>query len=214
MKTVWPADGSPLSDSDAGPVRLNGDTKLDVIVRWKPHICSALLERALASVSASCRAAAGFLSRESPSSRAVPIDALVSTLDRLASGLDAQVAIIPSRLHSAQTVAAVVKNSLKCGDVGGARSAVFQLADDLASAPPALRAALVVSPAPRTGDRRYDAWIAGLVELRLRDVCIPVPAWVRDKDRTVPEEWLVSGIEELRGLTRSDTLSRFCVTEC
>lgn len=132
-------------------------------------------------------------------------DALVSTLDRLASGLDAQVAIIPSRLHSAQTVAAVVKNSLKCGDVGGARSAVFQLADDLASAPPALRAALVVSPAPRTGDRRYDAWIAGLVELRLRDVCIPVPAWVRDKDRTVPEEWMVSGIEELRGLTRSDT---------
>lgn len=132
-------------------------------------------------------------------------DALVSTLDRLASGFEAQVAIIPSRRLTAQTAAAVVKNSLKTGDVGRARSAVFQLADDLAAAPPALRAALVVSPAPRTGDRRYDAWIAGLVEFRLQEIGIPAPAWVEEDDRTAPQEWVVSGIEELRDLTRSDT---------
>lgn len=132
-------------------------------------------------------------------------DTTVATLDRLVAGLDAQVAILPSRLLTAQKTATTVAQAVTEGDEGKARSAMFQLADDLAQAPLHLRVALTVAPPQPTGDRRYDAWIAGLVELRLHDVHVPAPDWAAEKDRAVEGEWLVSGIEPLRISTRHQT---------
>lgn len=132
-------------------------------------------------------------------------DTKVSTLDRLVAGFDAQVAILPSRLVTAQSAASAVAQALVEGDEGAARSATFQLADDLAQADLHLRVALTVAPPQRTGERRYDAWIAGLVEIRLDEVGVPPPDWATEVSRSLDGEWLVSGIEPLRASTRSQT---------
>jgi transcriptional regulator with XRE-family HTH domain len=132
-------------------------------------------------------------------------DTKVATLDRVVAGFGAQVAVLPSRLLTAQTAASVVAESLAAGDEGRARSAVFQLADDLAQAPLHLRVALTVSPAQRTGDFRFDGWISGLVEHRLAEVGISAPDWVAETGRKADVEWLVSGVEALRGAARATT---------
>ena len=72
---------------------------------------------------------------------------------------------------------------------------MFQLADDLAQASLHLRVALTVAPPQLTGDSRYDAWIAGVIELRLSQVSVPAPDWATQESRTFDGEWLVSGIE-------------------
>jgi transcriptional regulator with XRE-family HTH domain len=132
-------------------------------------------------------------------------DTTIGTLDRVVAGFDAQVAILPSRLLTAQSAAAVAAQAVLEGDVGKVRSAVFQLADDLAQASLHLRVALTVAPPQLTGDSRYDAWIAGLVELRLGEVGVPAPDWAFEDSRTFDDEWLVSGFEPLRASTRIDT---------
>lgn len=86
---------------------------------------------------------------------------------------------------------------------------IWQLADDLAGAGPALRAALCVTPPPLSGDRRRDAWIAGLVAYRLGQVGVQPPAWVEDEARTAEADWPVSGIDELADHIRDDTPEPF-----
>lgn len=132
-------------------------------------------------------------------------DTKVGTLDRIAAGFDAQVAILPSRFLTAQIAASAVTQALIEGDEGSARSAIFQLADDLAQARLHLRVALTVAPPQQTGDKRYDAWIAGLVEVRLGEVGVAPPDWAGEVDRSFDGEWLVSGIEPLHASTRDRT---------
>lgn len=136
-------------------------------------------------------------------------DATVGTLERLAQGLGAQLVLIPSRLLSATSTAERVRSALEEGRAGRADVTVLQLADDLAYAEPAMRAALVVAAPFPTGDRRYDAWIAALVELRLDEVGIPAPAWVNEPERVADPEWLVCGVPGLENLVRPITPAPF-----
>jgi len=114
-------------------------------------------------------------------------------LDRLLQHLGYQLVAVPSQVHTAAGAAALVKGHLASKKVGRANYDVLQFADDLAAAEPVLRAALVVTPAPLTGDAHYDAWTAGLVEYRLTQVDIPAPVWVDGPTRFSPEDWLAAG---------------------
>ena len=136
-------------------------------------------------------------------------DLTVESLGRLAASLGAQVSLVPSLRLTAATAAALVKRDLSEANIGAAVATVFQLADDLAAVEPALRAALVVSPAPTTGDRRYDAWIAGLVEFRLGEVGVPAPAWVHEAPRVSEKEWAVGDVPGLAEIVRSETPEPF-----
>lgn len=86
-------------------------------------------------------------------------------LDKLAKGLAGPLVLVASPYLTAADAAVQLKAILegvgRCPD-----GPIWQLANDLASAEPCLRAALVLNPAPLTGDARRDAWTAGLVEYR------------------------------------------------
>jgi hypothetical protein len=61
-------------------------------------------------------------------------------------------------------------------------------------APPAERRRLVEDPPAATGDPRYDAFLAAMVEyLRASDGEL-APAWVEDPSRFLERWWFVSGL--------------------
>ncbi len=113
-------------------------------------------------------------------------DATVSTISRLVEATGCQLALLPTRAPSTAAVAAVIQHELRAGHETIAFRHVIQLSDDLLRAEPALAVALCVQPPVPTGSGRYDALLAALVEHRLRTRRLPVPAWVREPQRTLP----------------------------
>jgi transcriptional regulator with XRE-family HTH domain len=105
-------------------------------------------------------------------------DLNVQTLDRLAHAAGCQLAILPSTRTTAAGAALAVRQAIGNHDDEAAYRSVIQLADDLASEESAERVALCVTPPPATGDERYDAFIAGIVEHRLSENELPLPRWV------------------------------------
>ncbi len=132
----------------------------------------------------------------------------VKTLDRLAKGLGSSVVFVASPYLTAADAAAEVKALL---EQGGSHSdgPIWQLANDLGSTEPCLRATLALNPAPLTGDARRDAWIAGLVEYRLAEVGIKAPSWVDEPARVAGQEWPVSGVAAMADIVRADTPEPF-----
>lgn len=53
-----------------------------------------------------------------------------------------------------------------------------------------MRVALCVAPPPLTGDRRFDAAIAAVVEYHLARDSLPLPSWVYEASRSVPDPWV------------------------
>jgi transcriptional regulator with XRE-family HTH domain len=132
----------------------------------------------------------------------------VRNLERLVKGLNEPFVLVASPYLTAADAAAQVKALL---ERGGAYpdGPIWQLANDLASAEPCLRATLVLNPAPLTGDSCRDAWIAGLVEYRLGQVGIPAPAWASEPSRVAPQEWPVSGVAATADIVRAETPEPF-----
>jgi len=68
---------------------------------------------------------------------------------------------------------------------------IIQLSDNLNEEEPAVCVALCASPAPTTGDARYDALLAGVVEYTLSRRKLPIPQWVHEESRVLPNSWVV-----------------------
>ena len=115
----------------------------------------------------------------------------VDRLERLVRPLGYQVTIIPTRRSTAGDAADRVATWLQEGEESRAVRAVLQLNDDLASESPAVRVALAVTPPAPTGDRRFDALIAAVVEHQLRAEKLPLPEWVHAADRRLDQPWVV-----------------------
>jgi transcriptional regulator with XRE-family HTH domain len=105
-----------------------------------------------------------------------PKDATTQRLDRLLRPLGYQVTVLPTRLGTAAQAAEEVATYLEAGDADSAQRVLWQLSADLAAADPALRVALAVTPAAPTGDPRYDALLAGIVDHALSADRLPAPA--------------------------------------
>ena len=116
-------------------------------------------------------------------------DPSVGTIDRALRAAGWQLAVLPTRAPTAGAVALAVA----AGEGGTSEERAFRsllsLSDGLASAEPALRVALCVAPPPLTGDTRFDAAIAAVVEYHLSRSRLPVPGWVREPSRTLAEPW-------------------------
>ena len=69
--------------------------------------------------------------------------------------------------------------------------AVIQMADDLAREHGAERVVLTVNPPRSTGDVRFDAFLAGVVELRLDEERLPHPKWLAKAPR-LAAQWFVA----------------------
>jgi hypothetical protein len=94
-------------------------------------------------------------------------DVTVDVLTELLAATGHRLVAVPSTRTSAADTAAAVRRALGSGEQERAFREALQLSDDLAASEPAVRAALCAAAPELTGDARYDALIAGLVEFHL-----------------------------------------------
>jgi transcriptional regulator with XRE-family HTH domain len=138
----------------------------------------------------------------------------LSTLERLveASGSKLLVEIIPATINSRWNDARVsavesarsVAKAIRVNKEEVAFRICLELIDDLKAVTPYRLAQLTKDAPPATGDSRYDALIAAIVE----DACVngdaPTPLWVYENTRAV-EKWYLTDIESLHGEADRDT---------
>jgi transcriptional regulator with XRE-family HTH domain len=116
-------------------------------------------------------------------------DVTCETLDRLLRPTGYRLTAIPTRSWTAAEAADAIRGHLRAGNEDGAYRDVIQFNDDLACEHGALRVAIVVAPPGRTGDDRFDAILAALVEFRLNRERLPWPTWTAG--HSLVERWFV-----------------------
>ena len=117
-------------------------------------------------------------------------DVNVDTLDRLLRAAGFRLAALPTQSASVAEASDSTARFVAADNEDGAYRAVIQLADDLAREHGAERVALTVAPPPPTGDERFDAFIAGVVDFRLAAERLPRPKWLTDGPR-LDSPWFV-----------------------
>ncbi len=132
-------------------------------------------------------------------------DTTVRRLEHLLATLGQRIAVLPTLSRPACEAALAIATELASNSDRHAWREVIQLSDDLAGASPAVRVALsVTEPAP-TGDHRYDALVAAIVDHWLTTDRLPLPEWVRTPQRTLTEPWHVEPLASLRPAARKAT---------
>ena len=138
----------------------------------------------------------------------------LSTLERLveASGSKLLVEIIPATINGRWNDARVsaaessyrVAKAIRDNKEETAFRFCLELIDDLKAVTPYRLEQLTRDAPPFTGDSRYDALVAAIVE----DACVswgaPTPPWVYETARSV-ERWYVTDIESLHGEADRET---------
>jgi len=132
-------------------------------------------------------------------------DATTARLDRLLRPLGYQLTTLPTRLGTAVSAASDVRGFLSRNNESAALRVAWQLASDLAAAAPALRVALCITPPATTGDERFDALIAGIVDHLLARDTLPQPSWLSESWRTLDTFWDVEPVPALRARARELT---------
>lgn len=130
-------------------------------------------------------------------------DVTVDVLTELLAATGHRLVAVPSTRTSAADTAAAVRRALGSGEQERAFREALQLSDDLAASEPAVRAALCAAAPELTGDARYDALIAGLVEFHLPRASRP--SWVREDARALKSRWYVDDTPELAELNLNET---------
>jgi transcriptional regulator with XRE-family HTH domain len=130
-------------------------------------------------------------------------DVTVDVLTELLAATGHRLVAVPSTRTSAADSAAAIRRALATGQHERAFREALQLSDDLKASEPAVRAALCAAAPELTGDPRYDALIAALVELHLpRD---SRPSWVREGTRALQDRWFVDDTPGLAELNVAET---------
>lgn len=115
----------------------------------------------------------------------------VDRLEELVARAGHRLAVLPTRSSTASDIADAVYEALRAGNRRRSRRLLVQLNDDLASQHGAVRVALTVTPPAPTGNPRYDAYIAALVEHHLLAEDLPLPTWIEEPRRFLDEPWIV-----------------------
>jgi transcriptional regulator with XRE-family HTH domain len=132
-------------------------------------------------------------------------DATATRLEKLLAPLGCQLSLLPTRLRPVWKAADRVRAALDEGDTRTAQREVIQLSDDLQRAEPATRVALAIAPPTSTGNQRYDALIAAVVDLLLSRDNLPRPVWLDDDLRALSEPWDFEPVAKLREAARAAT---------
>lgn len=136
-------------------------------------------------------------------------DATVGLLSRLLGPCQSQLVSIPTTTPTVAAAAEALRTSVAEGHSGLVLRQLLQANDDLAAEPPATRVVLCVTPPPLTGDPRVDAFLAALVEYRLRSERLPVPGWTSQPDRYCDPPWDVADVPSLADDVRRSTPASF-----
>ena len=131
------------------------------------------------------------------------IPVLGRLLDAIGLGVELSGEYIDNRA-SAKGIAESIKAEVAANNDQRAFLTWLVLLDDLSAVAPVRLLELVREPAPPTGDSRYDALIAGLVEYVCQAKAVDIPVWV-DEPWRATEEWYVSGIPGLYGFEREES---------
>jgi hypothetical protein len=94
-------------------------------------------------------------------------------------------------------VAAEVAACLAEGDDDSGRRLAFRFIEQFDNAGEEDRRRMVAEPPASTGDKRYDAMMAALVEYSCVHHDVSIPSWVDEPDRFLEEWWFVSGMRSL-----------------
>lgn len=126
-------------------------------------------------------------------------DTRVASLDHLIGAAGYRLFLLPTTSSSAASWANVIYGELRSArhSERGAFRALIGLSDELAAAPGPLRVALCVAPPASTGDRRYDAAVAAIVDYHLTRDRLPRPSWVREPSRVLADAWEVSPFTDI-----------------
>ncbi len=102
-----------------------------------------------------------------------------------------------------------IREDLDDGREQDALRLLFGFADDIrgSSRPGAIE--LIAEQPPATGDRRFDAALAGVAEFFAREREIPIPGWVDKPDRFVEPLWFVASRPEFDAYTLANTPAVF-----
>jgi transcriptional regulator with XRE-family HTH domain len=117
-------------------------------------------------------------------------DLRVDGLERLIRAAGWQLVTIPTLRRTVDATAAAVRDDLARGREDAAFRDVLQLNDDLLAERGAMRVVLTIAAPGATGDVRYDALIAGLVEWRLARDRLPRPEWLTIAPRLRTPWWV------------------------
>lgn len=132
-------------------------------------------------------------------------DITVASLSKLLAATGHRLVALPTTGRTAAEAADAIRSALRAADPDRALREALQLSDDLRASTPGLRAALTQTIPAGTGDQRYDALIAGLVEHHLTAARVAIPGWVHDPQRTLAERWWVDHNPLVRELNESET---------
>jgi transcriptional regulator with XRE-family HTH domain len=84
------------------------------------------------------------------------------------------------------------------GDFATAIRKAAEFARRFTSADLAAKVRMITARPARTGDPRWDAFVAGLAEWLAVRARLPAPAWVRDDDRYLHRGWWVTPMASMR----------------
>jgi hypothetical protein len=100
-------------------------------------------------------------------------------------------------LQTIGETAAQIRRCLAVGDDNEALRWIAQFVAEFRRAGAADRAELVADEPPPTGDRRWDAMLAGVVEQLCFEHQLAVPGWAMDPGRFLEQWWFVTSYSSL-----------------
>jgi transcriptional regulator with XRE-family HTH domain len=118
-------------------------------------------------------------------------DPTVGRLDALLAFVGHRLVAVPTRSRPVAEAASAIAGWLAAGRESYAFREVIQLSDDLSREFGATRVALAAATPGFTGDRKWDALIAGVTAHWLAVDRLTQPEWLKDPARTTPEHWYV-----------------------
>ncbi len=130
-------------------------------------------------------------------------DVTVDVLTQLLTAAGHRLVVVPTTRTTPAETAEGIRDALLAARPDRALREALQLSDDLAACELPVRAALCAAEPETTGDIRYDALIAGLVELRLPGRSCP--SWARSAARVLPNRWWVDETPGLAELNLAET---------
>ena len=116
----------------------------------------------------------------------------LDTVERLLSSIGHRLIAIPTTREDVASAAAAIADSERDGRPDDAFRHFIQISDNLAAEHGDVRFALaLVEPEP-TGVKHWDAALAALVEYRMREEGLPLPAWAESADRRLKRSWTIN----------------------
>ena len=121
-------------------------------------------------------------------------DTRVENLERLLAAAGHRIIALPTLARTVAEWSDYIRAELRSErhSEDAAFRSLVGLSDDLASAPETIRTALCVTSPVNTGDVRFDAAIAAVVDHHLSSANLPVPEWVRLPSKILTDTWRVS----------------------